>query len=56
MNIPENNINDNIIKNIKVSMEMENQFLTENDISVLRDFQENKISMEQAMNTFKQMI
>ena len=35
-----------IINNIKTSMEMENQTLTQNDISLLNDFADNKISME----------
>lgn len=58
MEIINNNIinnNDKLINNIKTSMEMENQFLSPNDINVLRDFANNKISMEDAMNTFKKM-
>ena len=42
-----------IINNIKTSMEMENQILTPNDISLLNDFADNKISMEDAMQTIK---
>lgn len=43
----------NMINNIKTSMEMENQNLTANDISLLNDFADNKISMEDAMQTIK---
>lgn len=42
-----------IINNIKTSMEMENQILTPTDISLLNDFADNKISMEDAMQTIK---
>ncbi len=38
-----------MINNIKASMEMENQTLTANDISLMHDFADNKISMEDAM-------
>lgn len=41
------------INNIKTSMEMENQSLTENDISLINDFADNKISMEDAMQSIK---
>ena len=44
-----------IINNIKNSMEMENQTLTQNDISLLNDFADNKISMEDAMQRVKSM-
>lgn len=49
------NNNDKLINNIKTSMEMENQFLSPNDINILKDFADNKISMEDAINTFKKM-
>ncbi len=42
-----------MINNIKVSMEMESQTLTANDISLLNDFADNKISMEDAMQSIK---
>lgn len=42
-----------IINNIKTSMEIENQNLTANDISLLNDFADNKISMEDAMQSIK---
>lgn len=42
-----------MINNIKVSMEMENQNLSANDISLLNDFADNKISMEDAMKSIK---
>lgn len=42
-----------IINNIKTSMEIENQNLTSNDISLLNDFADNKISMEDAMQSIK---
>ncbi len=48
------NINNKIIiNNIKTSMEMENQFLSDKDISMLNDFANNKISMEDAISNFK---
>ena len=50
--IPEND-KLNMINNIKTSMEMENQVLSANDISRLNDFADNKISMEDAMNSIK---
>lgn len=40
--VPENT-KINIINNIKTSMEMENQNLSANDISLLNDFADNKI-------------
>ena len=43
----------NMINNIKTSMEMENQVLSANDVSRLNDFADNKISMEDAMNSIK---
>lgn len=42
-----------MINNIKASMEMESQTLTANDISLLNDFADNKISMEDAMQSIK---
>ena len=45
----------NIIGNIKTSMEMENQNLTNFDISLLSDFADNKISMDDAINSIKKM-
>lgn len=42
-----------VINNIKTSMEMENQNLTANDISLINDFADNKISMEDAMQSIK---
>lgn len=42
-----------IINNIKTSMEMENQNLSSNDIALLNDFADNKISMEDAMESIK---
>lgn len=52
--VPENT-KINMINNIKTSMEMENQTLTQNDISLLNDFADNKISMEDAMQRVKSM-
>lgn len=42
-----------MINNIKTSMEMENQNLTASDISLINDFADNKISMEDAMQSIK---
>ena len=42
-----------MINNIKTSMEMENQNLTANDISLINDLADNKISMEDAMQSIK---
>lgn len=42
-----------MINNIKTSMEMENQNLTANDISLINDFADNKISMEDAIHSIK---
>lgn len=50
--IPEE-VKTKIINNIKTSMEMESQQLTANDISLLNDFADNKISMEDAMQSIK---
>lgn len=43
----------NMINNIKTSMEMEKQNLSASDISMLNDFADNKISMQDAMNAIK---
>ena len=51
--VPENT-KINMINNIKTSMEMENQNLSANDISLLNDFADNKISIEDAMQSIKQ--
>ena len=40
-----------IIDSIKASMEMENQNLSSHDISLLNDFADNKISIEDAMKS-----
>lgn len=45
-----------IINNIKATMAIENQKLTNNDIKLLEDYADNKISMEEAMNLIKSMI
>lgn len=50
-----NEKNDYIINNIKTSMKMENQFLSSTDINILKDYMDNKISMEDAMTVFKNM-
>ena len=42
-----------MINNIKTSMEMENQNLTASDISLINDFADNKISMEDAIQSIK---
>ena len=49
----ENNKNEIIINNIKTTMEMENQFLTDRDVTLLNDFANDKISMEDAISNFK---
>ena len=43
----------NMINNIKTSMEMENQNLTANDICLLNDFADNKITIEDAIQSIK---
>ncbi len=48
-----NNKNEIIINNIKTTMEMENQFLTDKDVNVLNDFANNKITMEEAITNIK---
>ena len=47
------NKNEIIINNIKTSMAMENQFLSDRDINILNDFANKKISMDEAISTFK---
>ena len=47
------NRNDVIINNIKTSMEMEKQFLNKQDINVLNDFANDKITMDTAIANFK---
>lgn len=47
------NKNEIIINNIKTTMEMENQFLTDRDVNVLNDFASNKITMEDAITDIK---
>ena len=42
-----------IINNIKTSMEMENQNLKAKDIALLNEFADNKISIEDAMDSIK---
>ena len=42
-----------MINIIKTSMEMENQNLTANDISLINDLADNKISMEDAIQSIK---
>ncbi len=45
-----------IINNIKATMAVENQKLSDSDIKLLEDFADDKISMEEAMNLIKNMI
>ncbi len=45
----------NTIDNIQTSMEMENQKLTNFDISLLNDFADNKISMDEAISSIQKM-
>lgn len=45
-----------IINNIKATMAVENQNLTNSDISLLEDFAQDKISMDDAMNYIKKSI
>lgn len=45
-----------VIDNIKTSMEMENQILTPNDIAILNDFADNKITIEDALNEVRKTI
>ncbi len=42
-----------VINNIKTSMEMENQNLTNFDIQLLNNFADNKISIDEAINSIK---
>ena len=52
--IPEEN-KINVINNIKTTMEMENQVLTDRDIAILNDFADNKITMDDAINEVRNM-
>lgn len=45
----------NTIDNIQTSMEMENQKLTNFDITLLNDFADNKISMDEAISSIQKM-
>lgn len=45
-----------IIDNIKTTMEMENQILSDSDLELLHNFADNKISIEDAMKTIKNTI
>lgn len=45
-----------IINNIKATMAVENQKLSNSDVKLLEDFADDKISMEEAMNLIKNMI
>lgn len=45
----------NIISNIKTSMEMENQNLTNFDISLLNDFADDKISIDEAISSIQKI-
>lgn len=45
----------NIINNIKTSMEMENQNLTNFDISLLNDLADDKISIDEAITSITKM-
>lgn len=45
----------NIINNIKTSMEMENQNLTNSDISLLNDLADDKISIDEAITSITKM-
>lgn len=45
----------NVISNIKTSMEMENQKLTNFDIALLNDFADDKISIDEAINSIQKM-
>ena len=44
-----------VINNIRTSMEMENQNLTNFDIQLLDSFADNKISMDDAINSIKKI-
>ena len=45
-----------IINNIKATMAVENQKLTNDDIKLLEDFADDKISMDEAMELIKSKI
>ena len=45
-----------MINNIKTTMEIENQVLTDRDIAILSDFADNKITMEDAINEVRNMV
>ena len=45
-----------IIENIKATMAVENQKLTTDDIKLLEDFADDKITMEEALNIIRNMI
>ena len=51
INFEQNKID--IINNIKTTMEMENQKLSNTDISMLEAVANNKITMDDAMNSIK---
>lgn len=44
-----------IIDNVKATMAVENQMLNNNDIRLLEDFADNRITMEEAMGLIKDM-
>ena len=45
-----------IINNIKATMAVENQKLNNNDIKLLEDFADDKVSIEEAIKLIKNMI
>lgn len=45
-----------IIENIKATMAVENQKLTIDDIKLLEDFADDKITMDEALNIIRNMI
>ena len=45
-----------MINNVKATMSIENQKLTHSDIKLLKDFADNKISMDEAMDLIKKLI
>ena len=50
------NKNEIIINNIKTSMEMENQFLTDKDVNILNDFANNKFLWKMLFLTLNLML
>ena len=48
-----NELKINYINNIKTSMEMENQNLSINDINLMNDFADNKISIDDAIKSIQ---